>query len=283
MKSQSSRHHYIPKFLIKGFTNSKGLLYIYDIAKDEIKGNLRSPKSVFWEENRNSVNINDEESTSLIEDEFFKFLDNQSSVYIKRFQENKIDEILLSDDNLAQFHFFMINLFWRIPFTDFATTDLIKRAKISAKGIDPEILRKDKEFHKMKRIGLYKHTINQFNEYPPPGSNYHVLLSEFENDLFVLGDNPIIFERTPMEFVDLRNLDHMIPVSSTRLYTHTKKGSVKMTREIGFFLNAQTINQSKNYVVSGNCELLQKSVELFRELKKHHLLFNIERKLFKRV
>lgn len=283
MKSNSARHHYIPKFLIKGFTNSEGLLYIYDKKEDKIKDKLRSPKSVFWEENRNSVTIKENESSSLIEDEFFKALDNQSSIFVKKFQEDQIDRTLLSDENLGQFHFFLINLFWRVPLTDFASTDLIQRAEIKAQGIDPEILRNDKEFHKMKRIGLYQHTIDQFGEYPPPASNYHVLLSEFEDDLFVLGDNPIVFERTPKEFIDLRNLDHMIPVSSTRVYIHTIKGFEKMTRKLGFFLNAKIIDQSKNYVVSGNFELLQKSVELYREFKNKHLLFNIEQSLFERA
>ncbi len=280
MKSNSSRHHYMPKFLIKGFTNSSGQVYIYSKSEDKIKDNQRSPKSVFWEENRNSVNINENESSSLIDDEFFKALDNQSSASIRKFQNNQIDRTLLSEDNLGQFHFFLINLFWRIPATDLASADLMKRAEIRARGIDPEILRNDKEFHKINRIGLYKHTIDQFGVYPPPASNYHVLLSEFEKDLFVLGDNPIVFERTPKEFVDLRDLDHMIPVSSTRVYIHTIKGFEKMTRKLGFFLNVKIIEQSKNYVVSGNFELLEKSVELYRVFKNRQLLYNIEQSLF---
>ena len=35
----STNHHYIPKFYIKGFTNSKGFLHIYDKLKDELYEN----------------------------------------------------------------------------------------------------------------------------------------------------------------------------------------------------------------------------------------------------
>ncbi|MEP4095746.1 DUF4238 domain-containing protein [Reichenbachiella sp.] len=277
---QSSRHHYIPKFLIKEFTDSNGLLYMYDKINDEIKSKQRAPKSVFWEKDRNSITTKSKERNSLIEDYFFKELDNHTSDYIKKFQHENIDEILLTDENLAQFDFFLINLFWRLPYTDFASTDLIKRAQIDATGIDPEILRNDPEYHKALRIGLFKHTIEQFDEFSPPADKYHVLLSEFEHDLFVLGDNPVVFEKTPKKFVDLRNLNHIMPITSKRAYIYTIHGYDKMTRQIGHFLNAQIIDQSKRHVVSGNRELLKISVQFYKELKKENLLFFIRDKIF---
>lgn len=42
---QSQRHHYIPQFLIKNFSNDKSKLYVYYKEKKEIKETV--PKSIF--------------------------------------------------------------------------------------------------------------------------------------------------------------------------------------------------------------------------------------------
>lgn len=43
LKIKSSRHHYIPKFLLEGFTNSEGFLYIFDKKQNKIIGKPQSP------------------------------------------------------------------------------------------------------------------------------------------------------------------------------------------------------------------------------------------------
>ncbi|MCU0348901.1 MAG: DUF4238 domain-containing protein [Saprospiraceae bacterium] len=167
MKAKSTRHHYIPKFLIRGFTNSEDVVWVYDKVKDKILHKPVHPKSIFWEENRNTVKVNIEESTSLIEDEFYLKLDNDSSKALKSFQEDEITEELLSIENQGALQFFVINLFWRLPITDFAVKDLILNSKISSEVVDSEVLKNDAEFHKIKRFGLYNHTIDSITKNRP--------------------------------------------------------------------------------------------------------------------
>ena len=54
MNKKSSRHHYIPQFLIKGFYNEKNKVFVYDIQKDEILPDTKSSKSVLFEWDRNT-------------------------------------------------------------------------------------------------------------------------------------------------------------------------------------------------------------------------------------
>ena len=86
MKSNSNRHHYIPKFLINGFKNSVGTLYVYDKQKDEIKRKPRSPKSLFFEEGRNTVHVKDDLYSSIIEDKIYQDHDDISSKVIRKLQ-----------------------------------------------------------------------------------------------------------------------------------------------------------------------------------------------------
>ena len=62
-KKRSKRHHYIPKFLIKEFTDEQGLLYIYDKIKDKFLTNKRSPKSIFFENDRNTIVYDESKKT----------------------------------------------------------------------------------------------------------------------------------------------------------------------------------------------------------------------------
>ncbi|MGB5049032.1 MAG: DUF4238 domain-containing protein [Caldilineaceae bacterium] len=280
MKTKSTRHHFLPKFLINGFTNSEGFVWIYDKEKDEIIPNPRPPKSIFWEKNRNTVKINEEENTSLIEDEFYLKLDNESAKLLRNFQEDKITEELLSSENQANFQFFLINLFWRIPLTNFAAKDIIQRAKISVEGIDAEILRNDEEFHKIKRFGLYNHTIDQIVGNKPSKADYFVKMLEFASDIFVLGDYPILFRSTPKTFADLGYLDYLFAVSSTRIYIYSFVEFGDFTRKTAYNFNAHIIDQSVKHVVSGNQKVLKESVLYYKELKKANLLLPIKEMMF---
>lgn len=274
MEAKSSKHHYVPEFVIKGFINSSYEVYIYDKQTDEIKSKPRPPKSVFWEKNRNTM-TNGIESSSVIEDEFYKKLDDICAKVLNKFRVEEITKELLNDYNSDVFQFFIINLFWRIPYTDNAVKDLISRAEIS-----PIELKNDLNFLKNERSGLYRHTLDEFGKSTPPQNNYSVKISEFESDTFVLGDNSILFESLPSKFTDLNYLDFMFPISTNRVYISTLNGNNHFNRRSGLEMNTLIIDQSEKYIVSGNKELLHTSVNYYREFKKYNLLADIKNKLF---
>lgn len=55
--STSHRHHYVPQFFTKGFADDDGLLYIYDKEKDQTLNQKKSPKSIFYKWDRNTVEL----------------------------------------------------------------------------------------------------------------------------------------------------------------------------------------------------------------------------------
>jgi hypothetical protein len=56
----SRRHHYLPRFYIKGFVDSGGKLYAYNKTTSAIKS--KSPKQVYFEWNRNLVEVEGQEN-----------------------------------------------------------------------------------------------------------------------------------------------------------------------------------------------------------------------------
>lgn len=275
----SKRHHYIPKFLIKGFTNEKGFLFIYDKGRDKILDNTRSPKSMFFQEHRNSIKTIDDNYSSILEDVFFQRLDNASSIAIQSLQSDSIEKGLLSQENLGQLMFFVINLFWRIPATDYAVKDLIRRADIKA-NIDSEVLRNDTYWHKLERSKLYKETVDQIIASDTKRDHYYPKISEFEDDVFLLGDYPFIYKSYLSQFKNLGEDDYIIALSKNRIISSTDKPTKEFTKKMAYDYNSIIIDQSKKYICSSNLELLKKSIQHYKELKNRKIFFFIKPKLF---
>jgi hypothetical protein len=65
MENKSKRHHYIPRFYIKNFCNTKGSIYINDKDDSSNYNNIsvKYPKKIFFEWNRNTFEVNGEKST----------------------------------------------------------------------------------------------------------------------------------------------------------------------------------------------------------------------------
>lgn len=221
---------------------------------------------MLFENHRNTIKI-DNQASSIIEDELFQILDDTSSKYIKELQTSEIKPSLFSDENLVQLQFFVINLFWRIPKTDYVVEDLINRAKITTDGIDPELLRNDVSWRKLKRIELYNETINQMSESITKPSGYYTKIVEFDEDIFVLGDYPFIFRNYLKKFTDLVEDDFYIALTSKRILSFSTKPMQSFTKSMSLTYNASIINESHNYVVSNNLKMLKGSVEFYKRLK----------------
>ena len=125
---KSSRHHYIPRLLIEGFTNQQGQIFVFDKLKNKILDDLRYPKSIFFEKDRNTVEFNDNPS-SFIEDTIYSYVDNKTSKIVKKYQSHNLAEINFNLNDETKFFEFLIFLFWRIPKTDSLAKENIETTK----------------------------------------------------------------------------------------------------------------------------------------------------------
>ncbi len=267
LSSKSSRHHYIPQFLIEGFTNSDGFLYVYDKQRDAIQKKPVSPKSIFFERNRNTVEILEGTSSSFLE-EIYSNIDNRASKIIKYYQNEEILKIDFKTEETAYFLFFLITLFWRIPYTDFAAQDIWNRSEIISHIIDPKIIRKDQFHQKFQRSMLFKHTIDEMRKFGNRG-NKSINIHKFSNDLFVISDNPILFERIPTKFREFNDLDFLVVINSKRIYSSTNNRLNNIDTYNAVYYNMLAIYQSHRYTACSDLMLLKESIKLFKETKNY--------------
>lgn len=275
LKKNSSRHHYIPQFLISGFVNSKGEVFIYDKQKDKIQNKPRPPKSIFFEQDRNTIVLPDKTESSILEDLLFKEIDDIGSEVVKYFKDTELERIKFTDDNIAQFLFFLICLFWRIPKTDFAVKQLVKNADIKIKGIDSEVLRNSEAFQKTQRSGIIRHTIKEIVSNQESFEKF-VNIHQMAKDILVIGDNPLLYRKLSPEFSSFGREDFLMAVSSNRIFSSTKDnlGTLSMTHAIAY--NTAVIHQSVRFICCGNLEVLTKSVNTYKTVCEKGLTIGLE-------
>jgi len=264
LRKISTRHHYIPRFLIEGFTNGNGFLYVFDKKKNKIFPKPRSVKSIFFELDRNTISLKEGLESSVIEDELYSRMDDKASKIIKHFQKGELDIIDFTDESTAQFIFFLITLFWRIPYSDYAAMDLMDRSETISNVIIPEILMHKPTIQKIQRAGLFNHTIDEMRGAGEKG-NICVNIHQFKKDVFVIGDNPLLFKRIPQLFSEFGEIDLLIALSSRRIYSSTKNELKNFKATNALQYNAAVINQSIRYICSSNIEVLKQSVQCYIE------------------
>ena len=276
----SSRHHYIPKFFISGFANSDGLLYLYDKQKDEIFKNPRSPKSVFFELDRNTLELNSTTKISIIEDLLYKEIDDKTSKIIRRYQNEELSKIDFKTEDAAELLFFLISLFWRIPKTDYAANDLMERSTITTNGIDSEILRRDPAYRKISRAVLFKHHISEMKNFGTKGKKW-INIHQNQNSHYVIGDYPILFRKQPVLFGEFNDIDILVAIGSNRIYSSTNNTLTNFAIKNSYRYNACIINQSVNYVACGDLNTLKNLVLFYKKLKETGLIYILDEETFK--
>src|SRR5580700_10234854 len=83
------RHHFIPVFYLKNFTDNDGLFYIYDVVKKSLKENGRkfAPSTHFYEHNLNTVSSGQTQS-NFIETKYGK-LDSEIGEIVAKIKQGE--------------------------------------------------------------------------------------------------------------------------------------------------------------------------------------------------
>ncbi len=274
-KVNSSRHHYIPQFLIKNFVDNNGMLYVYDKKKDEILSKQRAPKSLFFELNRNTIEISKGQKSSILEDTLYSEIDTRMSKVIKYFQTEDLNSIDFKLEDTSSLTFFLISLFWRIPKTDYASEDVMKRSVIHSENKEDKKLKENLAFKKISRAVLFKHHIDEICQFGKKGTKWNNI-HQNNKTMYVIGDFPFLLRREMNLFREFTEIDLLFALSSTRIYSETNEKLSTFTILNSNFYNAGIIHQSVNYVACADKDVLANSVKFYKKLKDIGLIFTNE-------
>jgi len=279
MEAKSWRHHYIQQFLINGFVNTNNKVFVYDKKKDEILKNEKSSKSVLFEKNKNTIFFDNDSSTSIIEDELFNKLDNDFSILIKYLQTiESTNPNIFDEKRISDFIMFILNLFWRIPYTDDISKNIIENSISNLANYSE--LKNDDSFMKQQRTLLYRNTLKNPKNLKRKKIGCFTRLFEIDKNMLLIGDNPIVYQENPKSFDDLFDLDFCIAIASNRLVMN----SLIEVREFGYDkimdYNYSVLNQSERYICSGDKNILDACVKYYKNIKPLKLDSEFQKTIF---
>lgn len=226
----SRRHHYIPKFYIKGFVGIDGKVSVYNKETGMLDPNRKSPKQVFFEWNRNTQIINGEE-TDVIE-KLYQFAEDKFSPTYRKLNE-KLEEIDLTPLDLLELILFISEIYWRIPVQDDEILNQIKilkqensifeiKNRESNENVSEDIFNKFKNeplfiesFKIIKSIQDYfgvkkDESLKNWKLYYSPKENNHPHL---------LCDNPLITNNSKKH--NILQTELIFPLSKSKIIFHT--------------------------------------------------------------
>lgn len=229
-ESDSKKHHYLPRFYLKGFTDSKNEFYVFDKVKEEIRKG--KPDNSFYEKYRNTAYGKDKVGKTNILENMYAQYDSRASSVFREVRNSKLNDPILTPYNLAILRLFIINLFWRIPSHDKLLDLLIDTNsfkdlgfqfinKSTGKPIEKNAeddLKQIEAWRKMYRV-IVPHLSSRKEFQKTNYENWKLMYRPQEYN--ITGDNPIML----YSFEDFSSLNEelLFPISKNILLCNTKK------------------------------------------------------------
>lgn len=297
MNKQSRKHHYLPVFYLKGFTDDKGKLAVYNKITDTFIENC-DPSSFFFENDLNNVHIEGKLELSL-EDEYFMNLDSRAASFLHRYLDN---EIISTEYEQAEFKFelawFIVHLYWRIPNSNKRYTELLDKtgmltdyftikSKIDGSPAPPEMLAElktllleNKELGKLFKLAypLTMGSSGELLDLMQKATDYSL------NDEYAIitGDNPFLI-RNSENSINKMFGDFLFPAGSKALILSNNAKPKFVNKLLIMNFNMSIIHQSDRFVCSHNIDYLKEMVGYYKQFQQHDALADIPNDTFQHI
>jgi hypothetical protein len=257
MNRISWRHHYIPQFYLRGFTNNKGYFKIYDVEKKRFvkNGKWFSPQSYFFEKDSNTF-IQETQKDDFQETKLYSTIDQDISDLFDRINSAKPGtDFGLTDWDMPILQYFVGILFWRIPQNYDRISYLIQQKELKELGLllknqngktiqDQKLedrLKNDNNFFKAMKFWLPNITYLKLLECNTP-----LTIQHFPKGLPSLCcDNPIIMKDSVNP--DVYKDDYIFPLTNNLLFIRANKVN-EISTTIKIEIDLILFKQAKKYV-----------------------------------
>jgi Protein of unknown function (DUF4238) len=260
-KIASKKHHYLPRHYLRGFTNSKGMFFVYD----KNNGNIfpSSPNNAFFENNLNTVTFPNGDSSDFLEDMYTE-TENQSWGPFDRIKKSTHTHPIVLLDKMHLF-LFLSFLYWRLPsnlsyveklsekaFLNGGEFDYLKITSKNGQTVPKEIiemLKNSKAFKKcfaqiIPFIPFYKD-----KNWAKRLDNWRFLYTGDNKSWYIVGDNPIIAKEESRHDIINCLKESMFPISGKILVINIEQPINRgLSPEFGIEFNTAIIQQARRFV-----------------------------------
>jgi len=263
----SKRHHYIPEFFIKAFTDENGKLAVFNKEKGIIEPHKKSPRQVFFEWHRNTFNIKGKE-TDFVE-KIYQFSEDKFSPTFRKLTE-KQEPVELEAFELFHLMQFISEIHWRVPNQDQSAIEYSKNSnsdnssfqlknkntgELAPLKIFNQIIKQPAFVETMKMIrSLEEVTEISKNDSLRDWKIYYVPKDSVQ--LHLLGDNPLILRKK--EQINILKSELIFPLSKGKTVYHTKGKVINsIPADNRLSIDLLTFIQAEKLVCGPNAEYLK--------------------------
>jgi len=259
--ANSTRHHFIPEFYLKAFTDPAGKFYIYEKKTGKFRGNGKRfpPKQQFFEWYGNMVKFGEVESDFI--EEGFSDMDSKVAQIIAKV---KVDEgATLQEEDWLLVQFFVNIMHWRIPANSYKVKEFIEKAtglkdfgmKLKRKGSNLPIkeddeqnlflrMKGDADFPKFLKLSMPAITFPERLNSP---INDHARIMSFPMGQlpYLVSDNPIIYRQPGIS----SHIDEFIfPLTPKNILLRTKLKDTAYYSNLRIKIDTLLFAQAHEYV-----------------------------------
>lgn len=294
----SVNHHYIPQLYLKGFTASNGRLQIFDKKRANFKKDKQTPKTVFFEKHRNTIQFNGV-STDKIE-KLYSYIESPFGIFFELIRNGISSNGLISEQGIYLLKLFLAFQFWRMPLVDNFAENYVKNIdlnrfgeRITVGGVPigkvskiRELIDTDEGFrHYFRSLVLPLLTFDlRVHEHDYNFWKLHTVSSECSNwDNVITGDNPIIVENLGEIFAFNSKL--IFPLSKTQIVTYSpnSKNYQELPPIFSSKLSMVIYAQSQQYLAGANRSYMEEIIDLFKEIYGEDNILKLRQELFDHI
>lgn len=269
--NQSQKHHSLPVFYLKGFTEKNGQFKIFNVQRKEFKqkGKYFSPSTHFYILKDNTI------TTDFGEDDFmeklYEKIDNNFAKILQIINANNYENKFgVNENDMPYINNFVSQIYWRSPFNKNIIQDYIKKYKLKELGLKivdnqgnhneelSERFKNEPEFYKTYK--LYNSLLDSIR-----GSNcrtqYHIFGRPKELPS-ICSDFPIIFNKNSA--IKVYEDDYIFPLSQNRIFVK-RNLTQKFNHQLHYLIDLISLKQSINYVATSDESYIDFLIKLDKE------------------
>lgn len=270
--NQSQKHHFLPIFYLKGFTEKNGQFKIFNVHRKEFKqkGKYFYPSTHFYILKDNTI------TTDFGEDDFMEKLyekvDNGFAKILQKISVNNYENRFgVNENDIFYINKFVSQIYWRSPYNKNTLQDYIKKYKLKQLGLKiidkdgnhneklSEKFKNEPEFYKVYK--LYNSLLDSIRGFNCR-TQYHIFNRPKELPS-ICSDFPIIFNKNSA--IKVYEDDYIFPLSQNRIFVK-RNLTQKFNHQLHYLIDLILLKQSVNYFATSN----EKYVEFLIELDKNN-------------
>jgi hypothetical protein len=286
-KHPSKKHHYLPRYYLRGFTNSGDGFFVYDKQGDKIFET--SPDGAFFENNLNTVTFKKGDSSDFLED-LYAHIESQSWESLDNIRKSTSKSPIERLDKQNLF-FFLLVLHWRLPGNRDFVEKLSEKAFLGNNEIDYftlnsksgkevpretiEAIKNSDGFKKSLKLLLPFAPFLKDKDWGAELGNWRFLYTGDGASSYIVGDNPIVtkgdYDHDPVNCLK----EFVFPVSGRILLVNTDRPISSGTPpEFVIRFNIAIIERAQRFAACQDKKFLESLVKMYVQFGKTGTIIN---------